>query len=124
MGNLYRVEAMPFLSVTRAHFQIHLRTLFLIVTIVSVQCAVCLPALREWQSLQKLRRIGLALHNYEGNSKKRYSVSTATVGNWCSAAVPIDKIAPDQPKKMVGNGTSRFEGERSDRQPRQIRSSS
>lgn len=26
-----------------------LRTLFLIMTIVAVQCAVCLPALKEWQ---------------------------------------------------------------------------
>ncbi len=32
-------------------FQFRLRTMLLIVAIVSVQCAVCLPALKEWQEL-------------------------------------------------------------------------
>ena len=30
-----------------------LRTLFLAMTILAVQCAVCLPALRQWQRIQR-----------------------------------------------------------------------
>jgi hypothetical protein len=33
----------------RRWFQFSLRTVIVVVTIVSVQCAVCLPMLREWQ---------------------------------------------------------------------------
>ncbi|HEY2147010.1 MAG TPA: hypothetical protein VGH32_03680 [Pirellulales bacterium] len=39
-----------------SRFQFRLRTLLLIVIIVAVQCAVCFPALRDWQE-QKRRRI-------------------------------------------------------------------
>jgi hypothetical protein len=35
-------------------FQFRLRTLFVIVTFVAVQCAVCLPALREWQHQRRV----------------------------------------------------------------------
>jgi hypothetical protein len=34
----------------RRRFQFRLRTLFVIVTIVAIQCEVCLPMLREWQA--------------------------------------------------------------------------
>jgi hypothetical protein len=57
-------------------FQFRLRTIFTVVTIVAVQCAVCFPMLREWKSrtasFKKLRQVGLALHNYEGNSVRRF----------------------------------------------------
>jgi hypothetical protein len=33
----------------RGRFQFSLRTLFVVATIIAVQCAVCLPMLREWQ---------------------------------------------------------------------------
>jgi hypothetical protein len=33
--------------------QLRLRTLFVILAIVAVQCAACLPALKEWQRLQR-----------------------------------------------------------------------
>jgi hypothetical protein len=33
----------------RRWFQFSLRTLLVVVTIIAVQCAVCLPLLREWQ---------------------------------------------------------------------------
>ena len=42
----------------RRWFQFRLRTLFVVVTIAAVQCAACLPMLREWQHQEKLRRIG------------------------------------------------------------------
>ena len=32
----------------RRCFQFRLRTLFVIVTVVAAQCAICLPMLREW----------------------------------------------------------------------------
>ena len=35
----------------RRRFQFHLRTFFVIVVIVAVQFAVCLPMLKEWQEL-------------------------------------------------------------------------
>jgi hypothetical protein len=44
----------------RRWFQFSLRTLFVVTTIVAVQCAVCLPALKEWQSRKRLR-MGAAL---------------------------------------------------------------
>jgi len=56
-------------------FQYRLRTIFTVVTIVAVQCAVCFPMLREWECAKKLRQIGLALHNYEGNSVRRFPVT-------------------------------------------------
>jgi hypothetical protein len=34
----------------RRWFQFSLRTLFLAMTILAVQCAVCFPALKEWQA--------------------------------------------------------------------------
>jgi hypothetical protein len=37
-------------------FQFRLRTFILIVAIAAVQCAVCLPMLREWQSRRELER--------------------------------------------------------------------
>jgi hypothetical protein len=43
-------------------FQFRLRTLLLIVAIVAVQCAACLPMLKTWQTQQKIRQIGAALH--------------------------------------------------------------
>ncbi|HEV2971232.1 MAG TPA: hypothetical protein VGY55_14755 [Pirellulales bacterium] len=61
----------------RRWFQFSLRTLFVVVAIMGVQCGVCLPMLREWQVEQarvkvtlkeKLRLIGLALWN--GPTKK------------------------------------------------------
>src|SRR5665213_3508425 len=41
-------------SANKPHFrfQFRLRTLLVVVTIVAVQCAVCLPMLREWQESQ------------------------------------------------------------------------
>jgi len=35
---------------SRRRFQFRLRTLILFTAIVAVQCAVCLPALKEWQA--------------------------------------------------------------------------
>jgi hypothetical protein len=63
-------------------FQFRLRTIFTVVTIVAVQCAVCFPMLREWKSrtavFEKLRQVGFALHNYEGyNSQRRYPHTNA-----------------------------------------------
>ena len=40
----------------RRRFQFRLRTLLLLVSIVAVQCAVYLPALREWQKRRELER--------------------------------------------------------------------
>jgi hypothetical protein len=37
----------------RRRFQFRLRTLFVVLTIVAVQCAVCLPGLRQWQRMQR-----------------------------------------------------------------------
>jgi hypothetical protein len=38
----------------RLRFQFRLRTLILFTAIVAVQCAVCLPALKEWQAQKDL----------------------------------------------------------------------
>ena len=38
----------------RRRFQFRLRTLFVIVTILAVECAVCLPMLREWEANRNL----------------------------------------------------------------------
>lgn len=38
---------------TRRRFQFHVRTLFVVATVVAVQCATCLPMLREWQERQR-----------------------------------------------------------------------
>jgi Tfp pilus assembly protein FimT len=46
----------------RRRFQFRLRTLFVIVTIVAVQCAVCLPMLKKWQRHEQMRRIVEALN--------------------------------------------------------------
>ncbi len=54
-------------------FQFRLRTLMLIVAIVAVQCAVCLPALKEWQRIEQWRRIEEALQPTSGGSI-RYTV--------------------------------------------------
>ena len=43
---------MPDQPFPRRRFQFRLRTLFFAAAIVAVQCAVCLPMLREWQALQ------------------------------------------------------------------------
>ena len=37
----------------RRRFQFRLRTLFVVVAIVAVQCAVCLPILREWEEREQ-----------------------------------------------------------------------
>jgi hypothetical protein len=37
----------------RRRFQFRLRTLLLWATIFAVQCAVCLPGLKEWQRIQR-----------------------------------------------------------------------
>ena len=45
----------------RRRFQFHMRTWFVVTTIVAVQCAVCFPAVKEWQIGKRLRccrRIG------------------------------------------------------------------
>jgi hypothetical protein len=39
-------------------FQFRLRTLLLLVTILAVQCAVCLPMLREWRKQNEWRDAG------------------------------------------------------------------
>jgi hypothetical protein len=62
-------------------FQYRLRSLLIVMTIVAVQCAVCFPMLRAWESAKKFRQIGLALHNYEGNSVRRLPVCTSTAGS-------------------------------------------
>jgi hypothetical protein len=38
----------------RRWFQFSLRTLMIVVTSVSVECAVCLPMLREWEANRQL----------------------------------------------------------------------
>lgn len=40
---------------TRPRLQFRLRTLFVITTIVAIQCAVCLPMWREWKQQQDKR---------------------------------------------------------------------
>jgi hypothetical protein len=45
----------PILS-PRRRFQFRLRTVFLIVAIVAIECAVCLPMLREWKERDEYRR--------------------------------------------------------------------
>jgi hypothetical protein len=37
----------------RRRLQFSLRTLFVVVTILAVECAVCLPMLREWEANRK-----------------------------------------------------------------------
>ncbi|HEV2972414.1 MAG TPA: hypothetical protein VGY55_20750 [Pirellulales bacterium] len=37
-------------------FRFSLRMLFAVVTIVAVQCGVCLPMLREWQEQERIRQ--------------------------------------------------------------------
>ena len=37
-------------------FQFRLRTLFVVAAIVAVQCAVCLPMLKEWQAQREIPR--------------------------------------------------------------------
>jgi type II secretory pathway pseudopilin PulG len=64
---------------TSRRFQFRLRTWFVVMMIVAVRSAVCLPALKAWQQQQaatkrsgiKLRLIGLHLKNYDPG-KKRY----------------------------------------------------
>ncbi len=41
-------------GMTLPRFQFRLRTLLLIVAIVAIQCAVCLPSLKEWQKRRDL----------------------------------------------------------------------
>jgi hypothetical protein len=41
----------------RRWFQFRLRTLLAVVAIVAVQCAVCLPMLREWRAAREWDRI-------------------------------------------------------------------
>jgi hypothetical protein len=36
-------------------FQFRLRTLFVVAAIVAVQCAVCLPMLRDWEARREYR---------------------------------------------------------------------
>ena len=40
----------------RRRFQFRLRTLIVVMAIVAVQCAVCLPMLREWKERDEYRR--------------------------------------------------------------------
>jgi hypothetical protein len=40
----------------RRRFQFRLRTLMLLAAILAVQCAVCLPALREWQAQKEVSK--------------------------------------------------------------------
>jgi hypothetical protein len=58
----------------RRWFQFSLRSVLILVTIVSVQCAVCLPMVREWQRrraiFQKLAAIGAAFENYPPLSRR------------------------------------------------------
>jgi hypothetical protein len=37
----------------RRRFQFRLRTLFVVATVVAVQCATCLPMFREWQQREQ-----------------------------------------------------------------------
>jgi hypothetical protein len=48
----------------RRRFQFSLWTLFVAVAIVAVQCAVCLPILKEWQDRQQIKRIAEAMGLY------------------------------------------------------------
>jgi Tfp pilus assembly major pilin PilA len=48
----------------RRWFQFSLRTLMIVVAIVAVQCAVCLPMLKKWQTQQKMRQIAAAIHSW------------------------------------------------------------
>lgn len=41
----------------RRRFQFRLRTLFLVMTTVAVQCAVCLPGVKEWEKQEQLKLI-------------------------------------------------------------------
>jgi hypothetical protein len=52
--SLDRSAEPPILS-PRRRFQFRLRTVFVVVTIVAVQCAACVPTLKEWQRLQQVR---------------------------------------------------------------------
>jgi hypothetical protein len=40
----------------RRWFQFSLRTLFVVTAVVAVQCAVCLPMLREWKLEQEIAK--------------------------------------------------------------------
>jgi hypothetical protein len=80
-------------------FQFRLRTIFTVVTIVGVQCAVCFPMLREWKSrtscFEKLRKVGFALHNYEGNSHRRMPAIRSAAGfRMLSGPTPLWTVAP------------------------------
>lgn len=55
------MRAMPDQPPPLRRFEFRLRTLFVIMTILAVECAMCLPMLREWQRQEQLRRIGEVL---------------------------------------------------------------
>jgi hypothetical protein len=50
----------------RRRFQFRLRTLFVGLTIVAIQCAVCLPALKEWraQEVERKRRESVPVFSF------------------------------------------------------------
>ena len=56
----------------RRRFQFRLRTLFVVVTIVAVQCAVCLPAYREWQRVHLARPRTFIV--WKGGQGVRYTI--------------------------------------------------
>jgi hypothetical protein len=49
----------------RRWFQFSLRTLFVIVTILAVDCSVCLPILRDWQAQERQRELDDAFRSFK-----------------------------------------------------------
>jgi hypothetical protein len=50
-------------------FQFRLRTLFAITTIVSVQCAVCFPILKDWERFDRVRQILATMGNAQNHDR-------------------------------------------------------
>jgi hypothetical protein len=65
--------------VPRRRFQFRLRTLFVIATIVAVQCAVCLPMLKEWEARREYYREQLQLMIRAHSGKPQEPATTAAL---------------------------------------------
>jgi hypothetical protein len=48
----------------RRRFQFRLRSLFVVMTILAVQCAVCFPAVKEWEKQEQVKKIAQSTSCY------------------------------------------------------------
>jgi hypothetical protein len=76
----------------RRWFQFRLRTLFVAMTILAVQCAVCFPALKEWQEQQHTEELMRVTTMQWRSGSGNYSS-----GGILSTSIRLDGIL-DQPQ--------------------------